>query len=137
MTLALETTANSHLRMRTAWALVAGFGAVFVLSSAADAILHALNYYPNDGTVGSDAELALALAYRTVFTIVGGMVTAWLAPSHPVRLAAILGAIGTLPAILGVVGMWGLGHQWYGISLAVLALPSTALGGWLFTRFAR
>jgi len=123
--------------MRTAWALVAGFGAVFVLSSAVDAILHALNYYPNDGTVGSDAELALALAYRTVFTIVGGMITAWLAPSHPVRLAAILGAIGTLPAILGVVGMWGLGHQWYGISLAVLALPSTALGGWLFTRFAR
>ena len=137
MTLALETTTNSHPRMRTAWALVAGFGAVFVLSSAADAILHALNYYPNDGTVGSDAELALALAYRTIFTIIGGMVTAWLAPSHPVRLAAILGAIGALPAILGVVGMWGVGHQWYGLSLAVLALPSTALGGWLFTRFAR
>ena len=137
MTLALDTTTNSHPRMRTAWALVAGFGAVFVLSSAVDAILHALNYYPNDGTVGSDAELALALAYRTVFTIVGGMITAWLAPSHPVRLAAILGAIGTLPAIVGVVGMWSVGHQWYGIALAVLALPSTALGGWLFTRFAR
>ena len=55
MTLALDTTTNSHPRMRTAWALVAGFGAVFVLSSAVDAILHALNYYPNDGTVGSDA----------------------------------------------------------------------------------
>jgi len=52
-------------------------------------------------------------------------------------LATILGAIGTLPAIVGVVAMWGVGHQWYGISLAVLALPSTAIGGWLFTRFAR
>ena len=65
MTLALETAPISHPRMRTAWALVAGFGAVFVLSSAADAILHALNYYPNDGTVGTDSELAVALAYRT------------------------------------------------------------------------
>jgi hypothetical protein len=137
MTLALDAPAVAHPRLRTAAALIAGFATVFVLSSGADAILHALNYYPSDGTVGSDAELGFALAYRTIFTIIGGMVTAWLAPSRPVRLATILGAIGTLPAILGVVAMWSLGHQWYGIALAVLALPSTALGGWLFTRLAR
>jgi hypothetical protein len=137
MTLATDTTTPSHPRLRTAGALIAGFATVFVLSSAADAIFHALNYYPNDGTVGGDGELAFALTYRTLFTIVGGAVTAWLAPTQPVRLATILGAIGTLPAILGVVAMWSLGHQWYGISLATLALPSTALGGWLFTRFVR
>jgi len=137
MTIALETTNTSHPRLRTTWALVAGFGAVFVLSSAADAILHALNYYPNDGTAGTDGELAVALAYRTLFTIIGGAITAWLAPSHPVRLATILGVIGILPAVLGVLAMWGLGHQWYGISIAVLALPSTALGGWVFTRLSR
>lgn len=137
MTLTLNATPSSHPRLRTAGALIAGFAAVFVLSSAADALLHATGYYANDGTVGTDAQLAFALAYRTLFTIIGGFVTAWLAPSRPVRLATILGAIGILPAILGVVAMWGLGHQWYGISIAVLALPSTALGGWLFTRFIR
>jgi hypothetical protein len=137
MTMTLSTPTASHPRLRTAGALVAGFAAVFVLSSAADAVLHATGYYANDGTVGTDAQLAVALAYRTLFTIIGGAITAWLAPSRPLRLATILGAIGIVPAILGVVAMWGVGHQWYGISIAVLALPSTALGGWLFSRFAR
>ena len=137
MTLTFDTPSTPHHRLRTAGALIAGFAAVFALSTGADAMLHALNYYPNDGTVGSDGELAFALGYRTLITIIGGAITAWLAPSHPVRLATILGAVGTLPAILGVIAMWNLGHQWYGVALAGLALPSTALGGWLFTRVAR
>ncbi len=137
MTFTLIAPAPVHPRLRTAGALIAGFVAVAALSTAADTLLHALNYYPNDGTAGSDPELAFAVAYRTLFAVIGGFVAAWLAPSHPLRLATILGAIGTLPAILGVVAMWSVGHQWYGISLAVLALPSTALGGWVFTRFAR
>jgi hypothetical protein len=137
MTFALSSNTVTHPRLRTAGALIAGFAAVFALSSGADAILHATGYYANDGTVGTDAQLAFALAYRTLFTIMGGAITARLAPSRPVPLATILGAIGTLPAIVGVVAMWGVGHQWYGVAIAILALPSTALGGWLFTRFAR
>jgi hypothetical protein len=137
MTLTMNATAPSHPRLRTAGALIAGFVAVAALSMAADAALHALNYYPNDGTVGSDAGLGVALAYRTAFTVLGGYVTARLAPSHPQRLAIILGAIGTLFAILGAVTMWNVGHQWYPLGLVILAIPSTALGGWLFTRFAR
>lgn len=138
MTLTMTTAAPvGHPRLRTAGALIAGFVAVAALSMAADAVLHAMNYYPNDGTVGSDAELAVALAYRTVFTILGGYITARLAPSHPQRLATILGAIGTLFAILGAVTMWNVGHQWYPVGLVVLAIPSTAFGGWLFTHLAR
>src|SRR4029079_8780804 len=109
MTLAMTTPTTSHPRLRTAGALIAGFLTVAVLSTAADAVLHAINYYPNDATVGSDAELAVALAYRTVFTVLGGYITARLAPSHPQRLATILGAIGTLFAILGAVTMWNVG----------------------------
>ena len=137
MTLTITSSTTNHPRLRTAGALIAGFVTVALLSTAADAVLHAMNYYPNDGTAGSDPELAVALAYRTLFTVLGGLVTAWLAPSHPLRLATILGLIGTIPAILGVVAMWSLGHHWYAMSLAVLAMPSTALGGWLFTRVTR
>jgi hypothetical protein len=138
MTLTMNTTVPaSHPRFRTAGALIAGFVAVAALSMAADAVLHAMNYYPNDGTVGSDAGLGVALAYRTAFTVLAGYITARLAPSRPQRLATILGAIGTLFAILGAVTMWNVGHQWYPVALVVLAIPSTALGGWLFTRFAR
>lgn len=137
MTITMTTPTTSRPRLRTAGALIAGFLAVAVLSTAADAVLHAMNYYPNDGTAGSDLQLAVALGYRTLFTVLGGFVCAWLAPSHALRLATILGAIGTIPAIIGVVAMWGLGHHWYAISLAALAIPSTAFGGWLFTRLAR
>lgn len=138
MTLALTaTTAPSHPRLRTAGALVAGILAVAALSTATDAVLHALNDYPGDGTAGADPQLAVALAYRTLYTVLGGFIAAWLAPSRPLRLATILGAIGTVPATLGVVAMWSLGHHWYAISLALLAIPSTALGGWLFIRFLR
>ena len=137
MTLSMTSPAPSRRWWRSAGALLAGFATVAVLSTAADAVLHALNYYPNDGTVGSDAGLAVALAYRTAFTVLGGVVTAWLAPTSRLRHAVLLGAVGTLFAILGAVTMWSIGHNWYALSLAVLAMPSTAAGGWLFTRFAR
>ena len=137
MTLTMSNPTVAHPRLRTAGALIAGFATVAILSVAADAVLHAANYYPNDGTAGSDPELVVALAYRTVFTILGGVITGWLAPSRPLRLAIILGIIGTVAASLGAFAMWGLGHNWYAVTLALLSLPSTALGGWLFTRLAR
>lgn len=120
--------------LRSTGAIVAGFAAVAILSTGADAVLHAMNYYPNDGTAGTDPQLAVALAYRTVFTVLGGAITAWLSPAHKLRQAVVLGAIGTVAAAAGALTMWHLGHNWYAVSLAVLAVPSTALGGWLFTR---
>ncbi len=123
--------------LRYSAAFVAGFATVAVLSMAADAVLHATGIYPTDGSVGTDTNLAFALGYRTVFTVLGGYVAAWLAPANKLRLAIILGIVGTLAAIAGTVAMWHVGHHWYAVALAALALPSTALGGWLFTRASR
>ena len=102
-----------------------------------DTVLHSTGIYPTDGSVGSDANLAFALAYRTAFTVLGGYIAARLAPAHGLRLAVILGIVGTLAATAGAVAMWSVGHHWYPVALAALALPSTALGGWLFTRASR
>ena len=66
-----------------------------------------------------------------------GFVAAWLAPANKLRLSIILGIVGTAAAIAGAVAMWDIGHNWYPVALAILALPSTALGGWLFTRASR
>lgn len=137
MTLTMNTSAPSRRWLRSTGAVLAGFVTVFALSSAVDAVLHAVNYYPNDGTPGSDLQLAVALAYRTAITVLGGWVTARLAPTNGLRHAVILGAIGTVAATAGAITMWSIGHNWYPILLAVLALPSTALGGWLFTRATR
>jgi hypothetical protein len=137
MTLSMTSPTPPRRWPRSVGALVAGFASVAILSIGADAVLHALNYYPNDGTAGSDPQLAVALAYRTVFTVLGGLITAWLAPANRLRHAVILGAIGTVFAVLGAMAMWSLGHNWYAIALAALVIPSTTLGGWLFTRSAR
>lgn len=123
--------------LRYAGAFVVGFASVAILSMATDAVLHSSGIYPNDGSVGSDSNLALALAYRTAFTVLGGYIAAWLAPANKLRMSIILGAAGTLAAIGGAVAMWSVGHNWYPVALAALALPSTALGGWLFTRASR
>ena len=117
--------------------MLAGFAAVAVLSIATDTVLHAVNFYPNDGTAGTDPELAVALAYRAAFTVLGGSLTAWLAPSAKLRHAVLLGVIGTAFAALGAAAMWSLGHNWYAVSLTAISIPSTALGGWLFTRETR
>jgi hypothetical protein len=100
-------------------------------------VLHSTGIYPTDGSIGSDANLVFALAYRTAFTVLGGYVAARLAPAHGLRLSVILGIVGTLAATAGAIAMWSVGHHWYPVALAALALPSTALGGWLFTRASR
>lgn len=139
MTLTMNASSPTASRrwLRTAGAFVAGFATVAILSIGTDAVLHAANFYPNDGTTGGDGALAVALGYRTLFTVLGGFVAAWLAPANKLRLAIILGAVGTLFAILGAVATWSVGHNWYPVALAVLALPSTTLGSWLFTCASR
>lgn len=137
MTMTATSPAPSIRWLRYGAAFVVGFATVAALSMATDAVLHSTGIYPTDGLVGSDANLGFALAYRTAFTVLGGYIAAWLAPANKLRLAIILGAVGTVFAVLGAIAMWSVGHNWYPVALAALALPSTTLGGWLFTRASR
>ncbi len=120
---------------RSTGAVLAGFLTVVVLSTAVDAVLHATGVFPPPGQRMSDALFCLATAYRCVFTVLGGYVTARLAPRAPGRHALVLGGIGFLVASLAVVATWGrsdLGPAWYPIMLVVTALPCTMAGGKLF-----
>jgi disulfide bond formation protein DsbB len=73
----------------------------------------------------------LALAYRIVFTIFGGYLTARFAPRNPMRHVFVLATIGLVMGVAGVVATSGLdlGPRWYPIALAVTAFPCTWLGG--------
>jgi hypothetical protein len=121
----------SYRPLRSVGAVFAGLVAVVVLSSVTDAVMHATGVFPPLDQPQGSGSLAIALAYRTVFTVAAGYLTAWLAPSRKLAHAVWLGAIGTVLGIVGAVTMWGLGDQWYPIALVVLAVPSTWLGGWL------
>lgn len=124
---------------RSVAALLAGMvtGAVPVL--ATDAALHATGVFPSSPQPASDALLLLATAYRVVYGVAGSYLTAWLAPNHPMRHVLVLGVLGTVLGIVGVVVTWGradvVGHEWYPIALAVLAIPQSWLGGVLHSKW--
>jgi len=129
-----ETTLPSRHLVRSIWAVFAGFAAVVALSVATDAVFHALGVFPPVGEPMSATLYMLALAYRTLFTVAGGYVTARLAPRRPMAHAIALGIIGIVAGTAGAVTLWSFGDQWYPIALVLLALPSTWLGGRLHSR---
>src|SRR5262245_36226102 len=112
--------------LKSAGAVVAGFLTVVVLSMGTDWVLETIGIFPPASDAGLYVTwmLALALTYRTVYTVLGGFVTAWLAPERPMRLVHILAVLGTIGGVAGVVAGWNLSAHWYPIALAVLAYPS-------------
>ncbi|HVZ41884.1 MAG TPA: hypothetical protein VHI13_21560 [Candidatus Kapabacteria bacterium] len=134
----MTTAALSRPRLwKSTVAIAAGFFATAILSLGTDQILHLLNVYPpwDHPTLDPGLNL-LALAYRIVYTVGGGYITARLAPRNALRHAVILGTIGLLPATAGAVVAIGshLGPAWYPIALIATALPCTWLGGLLHGR---
>jgi len=122
-------------RLRSTGAVVAGFVAIVVLSLGTDQVLHALKVYPPWGQPMAVGLFALATAYRIVYTVAGGYLTARLAPHAPVLHAVILGLVGLVPGVAGVVvgiAKPDLGPLWYPIVLAVTGLPCAWVGGVLY-----
>lgn len=117
-------------------AVLAGFITVFVLSLGTDFVLQKLGVFPGFGepSLYTWWMLMLALIYRSIYTVAGGYVTAILAPDRPMRHAVILGIIGIVAGTLDTIAMWDKGAHGYPISLIVLALPCTWLGGKLRIR---
>jgi hypothetical protein len=112
-------------------AVVAGFLTVVLLSVGTDFILEFLGFFPPPSEAGLYVTwmLVVALAYRCVYTVLGGYLTAVLAPTNPTKHVVVLGVIGTLAGIAGVVAGWNLSQHWYPIALAVTAFPCIWIGG--------
>ena len=127
-------------RLASASAVAAGFIVTALTSTAADAVMHVAGIFPSAPRLISDPLFALAAAYRALFTVAGGYVTARLAPDRPMHHAWILAGIGLFAGLAGVVvyytiGGAELGPAWYAISIPFEAIPCVWLGaqlaGWL------
>src|SRR6185312_1765906 len=118
--------------LRSILAIIAGIVVVVALSEGTDQVVRMLGY--SFDVPDPTRMFALATFYRCLYAVLGGYVTARLAPSSPVMHAVVLGVIGTIPAVAGVIVMWSLGNHWYPIALAVTALPCSWLGGKLAAR---
>ncbi len=122
-------------RWRSVGAVVAGFLAIVALSLGTDQVLHVLKVYPPWGEPMAGALFVVATAYRIVYSVLGGYITARLAPHAPARHALILGLIGLVPGIAGVIANIAkpeLGPLWYSVAVAVTGPPCAWLGGALY-----
>jgi hypothetical protein len=135
-----ETYPPSRRVLRRIGAVLAGFFATFILSVATDLALHAIGIFPPWGQPMSNALFGLATAYRTIYTVAAGYITARLAPDRPMAHVWALGIIGLVAALAGTVATWNAGPEfgpkWYPLALVVLALPSVWTGGKLAQRTA-
>jgi hypothetical protein len=120
-------------------AVVAGFVTVAALSIGTDSILEAAGIFPSleeASKYGFNTPwmVTLAFLYRSVYTVIGGYITARLAPHRPMKHVVILGIFGTIGALLGLVSTWGkdLGPAWYPIALVLFGFPCVWLGGTIF-----
>ncbi len=115
--------------VKSIFAVIVGFLTVVVLSVGTDLILHRIGIMPNTPTLFATGPLLLATAYRTVYTVLGGFVTARLAPRNPMRHAIILGCIGIVAGSAGAIANAALGPAWYAWGLVVEAIPCAWIGG--------
>lgn len=117
--------------LRSIVAVLAGLAAVFILSLGTDVVMHATGIYPPWLQPMAGSLFVLATAYRLIYGVLGGYITAWLAPDNPVKHAVALGVIGLILSIAGAVSTWnaGFGPRWYPLALVVTALPCSWLGG--------
>ncbi|HEY0908465.1 MAG TPA: SRPBCC family protein [Candidatus Paceibacterota bacterium] len=118
--------------LKSAGAVFAGFVTVALLSTVTDMALEKVGVFPAPGEgLFITWMLALALAYRCVYTVLGGYVTARPSSQHARHNVVILASIGTVAGIAGVFYGWNLSQHWYPIAIAVTAFPLTWLGGWI------
>jgi len=116
--------------LKSTAAIFTGILAIVLLSTGTDLALENLDVFPPiDQAQMMPWMLALAFLYRTIYGMVGGYLTAALAPGFPLRHAVILGIIGTMASIAGAMVGWHLSDHWYPIALVVTAPPTTWLGG--------
>jgi hypothetical protein len=121
---------------RRVGAVLAGFLAVVILSTLGDVVVHATGVFPPWGEPMADRLFLLALAYRVVFTVAGGYITARLAPDRPMKHVLALGVVGLVAGTAGAVATWNagpaFGPKWYPLSLIATAIPCVWAGGKLF-----
>ncbi|MCI0351479.1 MAG: hypothetical protein L0Z53_18815 [Acidobacteriales bacterium] len=134
MTTSVSQPSMQPRRLRhSTGAVLAGVVLIFVLSLGTDVVLHATGVYPPWFQPMSTTLWLLATGYRIVYGILGGYITARLAPYKPVKHAVVLGLVGVVLSIIGVVTTWNkgpeFGPKWYPLALVAISIPCAWLGG--------
>jgi len=118
--------------LRSILSVLAGWAAVVVLVVLTDLALGKM--FPSEYVAGKmppDRLSALSLATSTLYSVLGGWITAKLALSSPWRHALYLIVWGELMGVLSAVMTWGLMPWWYHAGLLAAWPLAIAAGCWL------
>ena len=135
---------GKHLR-RSTLAVAAGFVLPLILSRSADILLESTGVFPTVAQQRADGfdvlwMNILALCYRMAFGVLGGYVTAALAPNRPARHVHLLAIIATAVAVISNLAVATIPATanvlpaWFAVALVLIAYPSTWLGGRWYLR---
>jgi hypothetical protein len=124
--------------MRSVGPVVLGLLVIVLLSHGTDELMNLVGIFPGRGKpLLAGGLFAVALAYRTLYGVVGSYVAARTARDRPMRHALILGGIGVVLSVVGLAATYGkaeFGPTWYPAVLAILTLPAAWVGGVLAVR---
>ena len=123
-------TASHSQSWRRSAAVAVGFLSLAVLSVATDEVLHILKVYP---------PWAIALPCQLICGVIGGYITAKLAPFAPIHHAVLLGMLSFVLSAVGAIVtiLLKLSPAWYPLALARTAFPAAAVGGVLYSKQSR
>lgn len=123
--------------LKSVGAVLAGFVACFVLAILTDIVLVMAHVMPDPShpEFYGDGLYALITVYTAAYAVLGGWLTARLAPAKPIAHALTLGVLGMLASIAGAAANWSraAGHEWYPIALILIAIPTCYIGGKFYT----
>jgi hypothetical protein len=119
--------------LKSVGAVLAGIVVGIVLTLATDEVLHIVGVFPPWEQPAGDNPLLLATAYRVVYGVVAGYLTARLAPDRPMAHALAGGFVGLAVSAIGAAATWNrgatFGPHWYPLALIVIAMPCAWAGG--------
>jgi len=130
---------------RSTLAVAAGFVLALFLSRSVDVLLERTGVFPTVAQQQAEGFDVLwmnvvALCYRMAFGVLGGYVTAAIAPNRPARHVHILGLIATAVAAIANVAVAmtpataNVLPAWFSVALVLMAYPTAWLGGRLYLR---
>lgn len=119
--------------MKSVLAVLVGLIVTIVLSTCVDLLVVYTGIFPARSADNTGTHWAIITVYRAVIAVLGCGVSARLAPSRPMMHALIAGGIGMALAVMGAIFAWdkgpAFGPHWFGITVALTALPCAWLGG--------
>lgn len=122
---------NKKNILKSIGVIIVGFILVAALSIALDYVFETLGIFPGitHPELYTPWMLIIALTYRSLATILGGYITASIAPANPMRHIYVFAVLGFIGGVAGAINGWNYGNHWYPILLAITGPFFVWLGG--------